>query len=182
MRAGSLPHGSRSEFRADITIEREADAFAASLLLPTQMVRRYVNQEELTIGRIEELTQRFQTSVVSTAIRSVRLSHFPCAVAGIRQGGVAWMFLSECMIEAGLYPMAAHLPANAAKVYAEVQLGSAQRQQAEGRAHDWFAVYDDRKETAYVTEVYVPIPAMNTILMLLTMDEFDDNNEDEDED
>jgi hypothetical protein len=35
-RADSLPHGSRSEFRADLTVEREADAFAASLSLRSE--------------------------------------------------------------------------------------------------------------------------------------------------
>ena len=33
----------------------------------------------------------FETSIVSTAIRSVRLSHFPCAVAG--SGTVKGLFL-----------------------------------------------------------------------------------------
>ena len=93
------------------------------------------------------------------------------------------MFMSDSVIEASLYPKGGHLPPTATKPYAEFQVGKAQRQRAEGRARDWFAVYDEGKELAYVSEEYVPVPVMNTLLVLLTMDEFeDDDDESEDDD
>ena len=83
---GGQAHGSINEFRSDKQIEREADSFAASLLMPTHLIKPLVNAGELSASRINELAGLFQTSLTSTAIRSVRVSHFPCGVAGIRNG------------------------------------------------------------------------------------------------
>lgn len=80
IRPGGSVHESRSEFTANNPIERDADHFAATLLLPTPLVRPRVNQQELTVQRIGEMCDMFQTSLVNTPIRAVRLSQFPCAV------------------------------------------------------------------------------------------------------
>jgi hypothetical protein len=77
LRAGGATHGSRSEsWSSDSLMEREADAFAAGLLMPKNLMRPLVNEAELSLDRIEAFAGIFQTSRVSTAIRSVQLCEF----------------------------------------------------------------------------------------------------------
>jgi hypothetical protein len=93
-------------------------------LLPSRLVKPIINTGELSVARLERIATDFQTSLVSTAIRSVQLSHFPCALAGIREGMVAWMFPSEPLIEAGIYPNKGILPHNAVEPWAEFQVSA----------------------------------------------------------
>lgn len=186
---GGKTHASINEFRSKIKIEREADAFAASLLLPSDLVKPMVNRGELDMARLEQISSDFQTSLVSTAIRSVQLSDFPCALAGIRQGGIAWMFPSEPLIEAGIYPDRGSWPSNADKLWTEFRFGTGDRAEGEGYVQDWFKTYDkDELARVDVTEAYIPVESMGTLLVLLTMDESDvfpvdqDGDEYDDED
>ncbi|MCC7336727.1 MAG: ImmA/IrrE family metallo-endopeptidase, partial [Pirellulaceae bacterium] len=118
LRNGARPHRSTGEFCTPNQIEREADAFAANLLMPTQFARPIINHAELSMKRIEFIAHDFGVSMVSAAIRSVRLSDFPCALAGIRRGQVAWMFPSQAIIESGIYPTAI-----ASKLYENISVG-----------------------------------------------------------
>lgn len=185
MQPGAKSHPSRNEFRTGQQIEREADAFASTLLLPTKMVKPIVNAQQLSIPRLCEIANRFNASLTSTMFRSVRLSHFPCAVSAIRQGQVAWTFVSDSMIEHGLYPKKSHLPRSAAKPFADYQSGTLEKHEGEGLAGEWFSTYDnDRLSELVLLEEYVPAPYMDTLLVLLTMDEEDfevDEADDEDD-
>lgn len=171
---GGRSHPSINEFRSKLQIEREADAFAASLLLPTHLAAPVVNSGELSVARLEQIAGDFETSLVSTAIRSVQLSHFPCALAGIREGAVAWMFPSASMIKAQIYPKKGSLPRNAEALWNDFQVSGQSKAAREGRAADWFRSYgDDDQRRIFVTEEYVPVPALGTLLCLLTMEEND---------
>lgn len=176
------PHPSLNEFRSLATIEREADAFAASLLLPTHLIRPRVNKCELSFDRISRIAADFETSNVSTAIRSVRLSDFPCAVAGIRDGQVRWMFPSDSLIKGGIYPQRGHLPPNSVEPWSEFSSGSQERSQSDGFADHWFTIYRDNPDRLYLTEQYLPVHSLGTLLVLLTLNEqdvFPDDHDDE---
>jgi hypothetical protein len=180
---GGKSHASVNEFRSKSIIEREADAFAASLLLPTDFVKPIINAGELSVLRLEGIADDFQTSLVSTAIRSVQLSHFPCAIVGIRQSAVAWTFPSEALIEAGIYPNKGVLPRNAMEPWVEFQVGVGDRLENEGKVRDWFNTYEQGDlDRVLVTEEYIPVNSMGTLLVLLTMAESDVFPEQEDED
>jgi len=185
---GGNSHASINEFRSKIKIEREADAFAASLLLPSHLAKPIINAGELSVSRLEAIADQFQTSLVSTAIRSVQLSHFPCALAGIRERSIAWMFPSEPLIEAGIYPNKGMLPRNAQESWATFQVGVSSQSENEGQVLDWFNTYEkDELGRVHVTEEYIPVPRMGTLLVLLTMDEGDvfcetDEDEEDEED
>jgi hypothetical protein len=181
MRQGR-PHPSAGEFRSAVMMEREADSFAASILLPTRLASSLINSAELSLTRLAEIADHFQASLVSTMFRSVLLSDFPCAVAGIRDGAVAWMFPSEPLIQAGIYPGSGALPGNATEPWTEFQQGIAISSESEGRVRDWFQTYDrDDLERVYVTEEYLPVLSMGTLLVLLTLDEADVFNLDDEE-
>jgi hypothetical protein len=180
---GGSTHRSKSEFFSHAQIEREADAFAAGLLMPRRLMRPLVNSGELSLERIEGLAGYFETSRVSAAIRAVQLSDFPCALAGIRGGAVAWTFLSPALKEAGCYPRGrGSSPHGDAKASWE-RMADGDEEQGEGEANigDWFRTYDrEHLEEIAVTESYLPVPSMETLLVLLTIDEDDLMKDDED--
>ncbi|MBS0261592.1 MAG: ImmA/IrrE family metallo-endopeptidase [Planctomycetes bacterium] len=183
LRNRRIPHASVNEFRSGALIEREADAFAASLLLPTRLVGPMVNQEILSLEIIDSIACRFETSRVSTLIRAVQLSDFPCAVAGIRQGSVAWMFPSESLIRAGIYPNRRMLPDNAREPWDRCRMGVPGDSSDDGEVRDWFRTYDhEHLDGVYVREEYISVPSMETLLVLLTLDESDIFQDDDDDD
>jgi hypothetical protein len=179
---GGRSHASINEFRSKSLIEKEADAFAASLLLPTDFVNPIVNSGEVSLARLEDLATNFETSLVSTAIRSVQLSHFPCALVGIRQSAVAWTFPSSALIRAGIYPNKGVLPRNVSEPRAGFHVGAGDQPKTEGRVRDWFNTYErDDLGQVFVTEEYVPVTSMGTLLVLITMDENDVSSDEEEE-
>jgi hypothetical protein len=178
----SHSHHSRGEFLTDAVVEEEADSFAASVIMPTRLARPIVNQAELTVDRIDEIAEHFHASLVSATFRCVSLSDFPCAVAGIRDGEVAWTFPSEPLIQAGIYPNKGFLPANAEEPWTDFQNGFGDIIENEGRVPDWFNIYEkDNLTRVHVTEEYIPVACMGTLLVLLTMDEADIFPEDEED-
>lgn len=184
LRRGGTPHGSRSEFVSDVMVEREADSFAAGLLMPASMMRPLVNEDVLTLDRIEELARRFGTSLISTTIRSVQLSDFPVAVAGVRDGAVAWSFQADCLVGAGCYPgeRGPVSSPSAKKMWAEFAAGVTEKSAAQAFARHWFRTYEsDNLEQLPVTEHYFPVPVMNTLVVLLTVPEGELYGEDDDE-
>ena len=93
--------------------------------------------------------------MVSTMIRGVQLSHFHCAVAGIREGAVAWLFPSNALNDSKIYRRSGHLPEGAYQPWFEFNMGNGTQSQREGHAADWFSIYDERFEDQYVTEAYL---------------------------
>lgn len=157
--------------------------------MPGYLARPVVNRKELTLERLDEIASTFETSLVSTAIRTVRLSDYPCAVAGIRDRRIAWMFASDRLVEASCYPGKRVLESSTAqRQWQNFIGGSADRASADGMARHWFEMYEreDELHHLYVTEEFLPVQVMNTLVVLLTVDEDDllkiDEVEDESED
>lgn len=181
LRRGVKPHRSLNEFRSHRQIEREADAFASSLMMPSAFALPIVNKSQLSMGRIEDIAAHFGSSIISSAIRSVRLSDYPCALAGIRAGRVAWMFASESLVKAGIYPKRGGLPENAEEQWQIMANGSTDQGQGDGQVSDWFQTYDrDDLDDLWLLEEYLPTPVTETMIVLLTLDE-SDFEQDEDE-
>lgn len=184
LQKGGLAHCSQTEFLSDNLSEREADTFAASLLMPSYLASPIVNKNELNLTRLEGISRTFETSLVSTTIRAVQLSEYPCAVAGIRDGGIAWMFPSDRLIEAKCYPGKRALESPAAKQQWQNFIGGAKdRSSQDGMARHWFELYDreDELHDVYVTQEFLPVQVMNTLVVLLTLDDDDLFKDDEDE-
>lgn len=183
---GGKWHGSRGEFESERNTEREADAFAAALLMPSRFVRPLVNQGELTVARIEQIAQTCGTSRVSAAIRAVELSDFPCALIAVRDGRVAYRSQSECLAPAGCYPDRQRWSRGARRAWDAFAVGEGMPDAQEAQVKDWFQTYDDPRglDAVYVTEQYFAAPQMQTLLILLTMDESDlqDASDEDDED
>ena len=173
---GGPAHGSRSEYFSDANVEREADSFAAGLLMPTRLVRRHVNAGELTFSRVGEIATLCETSLVSSMIRSVGLSDFPCAVIGIREGLVAWSFLSPPLLRAGCYPLAGRsvLPSSGRRLWDQLTSTPRRRYECDGILSEWFRTYDQDDLSDLLVHVEAGwVEPMSTLLVLLTADEDD---------
>ena len=176
LRQGGTFDPSIEEFISDTVIEREADVFAANLLMPTSHIRKEISNGELSCARVKEIAAKFGTSLTSTAIRSIEVSDAPCAIAGIRDGAIAWQFLSQSLIERGCYPAARRSPGsgNAQAQWEAFISGSEVAEYTEAPLSGWFRTYRDaRLPAVFAGEHYLPIRPSNTLLVLLTIDEED---------
>ncbi len=174
---GGAPHGSKGEFIVDVIAEREADAFAAALLLPAREVKLIVNRGPFSLATVETVADTFRVSLVSATIRAVNLCHFPAAVAGLPAGGGRpWFTWSGAFREAGCFRRASgELPSTAAARQLELfQSGATELSPHESKLGEWFHLPDDgRLDEVLVTEQYVPIGSMGTLLVIISTDEED---------
>jgi len=94
-------HSSRTGFVSDNKAEREADLFAASLLLPRDLLLGVMNRGLPDLREVLRLAQLFQTSLMATAIRYVELSHFVCVAIVSSDGRVEFAARSEAARDTG---------------------------------------------------------------------------------
>jgi len=180
-RGGS--HRSHSEFSSKSLIERQADAFAASLLMPTRLMRKS-NRAPLTAAAIGNLAKQFAVSPVSMAIRAVRTSQFPCAAVGYRSGRPAWQFLSPMLVEGKCFPRSKDAVGSSKatehwRAFADGTLRP--NATADSRAENWFMLCGRAlAKEPWVTEHFIGIGSRDTMLVVLTIDEGDLFDLDED--
>jgi Zn-dependent peptidase ImmA (M78 family) len=91
---GAPSHGSQSDFESAILVEREADLFAANLLLPREDVRRAAGKH-VGADEILRLADAFGTSLSATAIRCAHLNLAPLIVMRWSSSGRVWCWSSE---------------------------------------------------------------------------------------
>jgi Zn-dependent peptidase ImmA (M78 family) len=91
---GAPSHGSKSEYVSTAEIEREADFFAANLLLPRERVRCTVGRQRVGSDAIRLLAKDFGTSLTATAIRCTQLNLAPMIVMRWSDSGRAWCWSS----------------------------------------------------------------------------------------
>jgi hypothetical protein len=122
--------------------------------------------------------------MLCTAIRGVRLSDLPCAVAALRDGKIAWMFPSKPLIAAGCYPGKRSIESPGAQErWREFATGNDDRNTHDAPLRHWFETYDREDDLFDVelSQVFLPIRSMGTLVVLLTMDESDLFPEEEEE-
>lgn len=97
--------GRRQELVSTRRLEREADWFAAALLMPRQAFIDQVQSRWDGLCRLADLRdladEVFQTSLVSTALRYVQLNFQACCVVVAEEGKVQFSFRSDEMKRQG---------------------------------------------------------------------------------
>lgn len=92
---GVPSHGSKADFESgDLAAEREADMFAAHLLLPALQVKKAA-RHCIDAAEIMRLAQLFCTSLSATAIRCARLDLAPLIVMRWTAATRAWCWSSS---------------------------------------------------------------------------------------
>lgn len=94
---GHGQHQSRAGFVSSDPHEREADHFAAALLMPRPLVRKTLNGVEPGLAAVRLLKDAYNTSLTASAIRYAKLSDDPVAVVVSSAGTVDYCFCSESL-------------------------------------------------------------------------------------
>ena len=98
-------HDSIADYRSLDAIEREADDFAADLLMPETLFVNAVRQFRQSVCTLRELCQlaeRFKTSVTSTVRRYCQCCIEPCSMVVSQSGRLRWALHSEDMRRLGM--------------------------------------------------------------------------------
>ncbi len=94
---GNIRHESDSGFSSDDPYEREADAFAAALLMPEGLFKTACDGVQPGLKAVETLAEKCGTSLTATAIRYAILSDDPIAVICSKDNRVQFAFMSETL-------------------------------------------------------------------------------------
>ena len=92
-------HESRAGFLQDDRYEREADHFAASLLMPNNLFIREMELLGNGLQAIEALALRCRTSLVAASIRYVQKAKLPVAMIISTGARIAYCFMSDPLKE-----------------------------------------------------------------------------------
>ncbi|MHC4660356.1 MAG: ImmA/IrrE family metallo-endopeptidase [Planctomycetota bacterium] len=94
-------HSSFSErYLDDFRVEKEADEFAANLLLPKFLFAE-ISHNPPDLAKISQAARRFRTSLQSTARRCVETSDFACLMFVSDGHRVKWHFRNQQFIDTG---------------------------------------------------------------------------------
>lgn len=70
--------------------EEEANAFAAELLMPSVLFRPNAEPARPTMAAIRDLSEKFNTTLSSTALRFVEFCSHPCAIVFSKSDAIVW--------------------------------------------------------------------------------------------
>ena len=90
-------HISRAGFVSNNTYEREADYFAAALLMPSHAVSELMNRTSDGLSAIEAIQREAHASLTSAAIRYVGLTDAAVAIVISRDGKIDYCFKSAIL-------------------------------------------------------------------------------------
>jgi Zn-dependent peptidase ImmA (M78 family) len=94
---GGGRHNSESGFSSDDPFEREADAFAAALLMPKELFIAACGRVQPGLVAVESLAQQCGTSLTATAIRYADLSEDGVTVVCSKDNRVQFSFMSRIL-------------------------------------------------------------------------------------
>jgi hypothetical protein len=96
LRAGGAPHSSNAGFLCEKALEREADDFAAGLLIPKpELEARLRIREFMTLREIVNLANDCRSSLESAAIRYAKFTPDRCIVVISRFGKISYSVASD---------------------------------------------------------------------------------------
>ena len=91
----SLMHQSSSGFASTNPVEREADYFAACLLLPKSLViNDYRKFRKFEFRIVEQIGQKYGVSLLASILRLFHLDLHPMMIVGADSGAIKWILKS----------------------------------------------------------------------------------------
>ncbi|MBL9149855.1 MAG: ImmA/IrrE family metallo-endopeptidase [Phycisphaerae bacterium] len=168
-----LPIESFTEFESQHEVERQADGFAAGLLMPGYLVSPIINSDaEATVESIKLAADRFDVSLTSMMVRWAQLSHFPCATLCIRDARIQWGFVSDAFRSCGLWKAKRAVAISGwdarAFLAEDSSCGTFREGSGTGWAADWL---EGESDPVDVQESYLAIPYSRCMLVFLTAEE-----------
>jgi hypothetical protein len=105
LRAG-LTHNSVADYGSKAPYEREADRFAANLLMPQELFIKHVEEKHsgfCTLKNLRSMAEHLGTSISSTAVRYCDIDIEPAMVITSRQRIIQWSWSAPCMKPLGTW-------------------------------------------------------------------------------
>jgi IrrE N-terminal-like domain len=180
-------HFSRAGFsEGSLSIELEADHFAAGLLMPDFLVRKLIDSSEVGLESIRELAELAQVSLTAAAIRAAQCARFPLCIVVSEGDAVRYAFPSDSFKDLGkniFLRKGTELPCNSTTARFNADANNvATGRQVTGDCHlrDWFST--DRNPA--LDEQVIGLGSYGLTLTILSSDELaiDPDQDDEDED
>lgn len=183
-RTGS-EHASHAGFGAADSIEREADYFAACLLMPKNLCKPLIQQKQDGMPAVIALAQRCETSLTAAALRYAEIGKLPIGVVQSFNGKVEFC---------AAYPLLEYVRwARPLMHNAPVPMNSATRRLSDdpdavltraedsesAEAVDWFPGAD---RNADLIEEVIGLGKFGRTLTILTLDPSSDDDEESEED
>ena len=178
-------HRSRAGYISEDRYEREADCFAAGLLMPERPVCDIIAQHPNGLAAIEAIERDARASLTASAIRYVGLTDAAAAVIVSRNGKVDYCFMSDAMksLRFDAWPRkGSPIPAGTATA-SVAELPTEQRRAAREEDEASIAEWLGTGRAARAREEVVGLGSYERILTVLTCpDLLDEGFMDEDED
>jgi hypothetical protein len=162
-------HNSKSGFVLDNELEREADYFAASLLLPENVLKEICARKKFcTLKDLIKLANIWQTSVTSAAIRYVQWASESCAVVLSRNSNVLFYLPSDDAAFRGFQWLGKQKVAlRSATVNAHENQGSGNIFEQESNSEMWFS---DRQASLKLWEEAFPLGYTGLVVTMLAFE------------
>jgi hypothetical protein len=184
---GGEPHNSQAGFQSSEAREREADIFAAHLLMPSFLLAGYARDPDLETAM--KVSATFETSLLASAIRLVESTSRSCALVVARGSRVDYAIQSEDMKSRGWLrlPRQLTLPPTSPSRRAKDQVATNGERLLEGKtsAHVWREFSGERDHVLWEQATYQK--AYDRTITFLSYDpvldrsaERDDGDDDED--
>lgn len=160
-------HNSKCGFICDNQLEREADEFAAYLLVPQDYLRKLIRKRTfLTLKDLLGLANELQVSATAMAIRYVKMTPEPCAVILSQEGQQKFYMASEEMEYIGFqWRGRKDIPWNSASAEASKKQGCGEIFEKESASSAWFS---KRKSECEIWEEAFPLGYTGLVLTMLS--------------
>ena len=163
-------HKSRAGFVSEDPVEREADYFAAGLLMPEAPINDVIRQQPDGIQAIEAIQRAAHASLTASAIRYVGLTEAAAAVIVSRDGRVNYCYMSDAMKALKPYTSlrkGSPIPAKTATA-SIAQLPKEQRQSAREESETNIAEWLGGRQSVQAREEVVGLGSYDRLLTVLT--------------
>ena len=179
---GGDPHNSEAGFRASAPTEREADVFAANLLMPSFLLAGHARDPDLE--EAAKVAEIFQASLLASAIRLVESTSRSCALVVSSGSKVEYCLQSQDLKSRGWLwlPKSLSLPPASPSRRAREKGGTygERIQEGETSAHVWQESPGGRDHVLWEQAIYQP--AFDRVITFLSYDPALDGSSDDDDD
>lgn len=117
------------------------DVFAAELLLPFSLFKRFVDRADIGLAAVEELAGRFDASMSTTGSRFAAVAGYPCAFVLAEKGAVRYASRSTTLRQGNAW-IAPRMALPTGSVCARLHAGGTCDGPEETSADLWFSSWD----------------------------------------